>query len=217
MIAEDDRQVIHLAIGRLLLQNLSEAEQAEHAFDLAEQFNKGRSLIEEKEESYQLAELNHAIKEEGLKFHVLPGMEIAFDPIIPDLLDEGRLTDANGQTVDFSHAVVLMTSNLGASATSPLGFGEGALASTQAAVRSAESFFAPELFNRIDRIVTFEPLSEESAMAIAKKELGDLLSRFQFELILVRGKAKHVRGQQDTGRQQRQRDRDTHRRKHQTQ
>jgi protein-tyrosine phosphatase len=40
---------------------------------------------------YQLAELNHAIKEEGLKLHVLPGMEIAFDPIIPDLLAEGRL------------------------------------------------------------------------------------------------------------------------------
>ncbi len=96
------------------------------------------------------------------------------------LFDDGRLTDAAGSVVDFSHTVVIMTSNLGARATPSVGFaGAGGAAAdlvrdVGAAVRE---FFPPELFNRIDRVVQFSALSREAAAAIAKRELSKLLDR----------------------------------------
>ncbi|MCA9713998.1 MAG: ATP-dependent Clp protease ATP-binding subunit [Myxococcales bacterium] len=96
------------------------------------------------------------------------------------LFDDGRLTDAAGSVVDFSHAVVIMTSNLGARSVSSVGFaGEGGEAAelvrdVSAAVRE---FFPPELFNRIDRVVQFSALSRDAARGIATRELARLLDR----------------------------------------
>jgi len=92
------------------------------------------------------------------------------------LFDDGRLTDAAGQRVDFTHTVVIMTSNLGAKKTPSVGFGgEGPdVSDVGAAVRA---FFPPELFNRIDHVVQYNPLSREAASSIARRELDKLLSR----------------------------------------
>lgn len=98
--------------------------------------------------------------------------------LLLQLLDEGRLTDATGTTADFTHTVIIMTSNLGARAEGTPGFGDS-LGNVLANVRRAvEGFFSPELFNRIDRIVPFKPLSPETARRIAETELGKLLSRW---------------------------------------
>ncbi len=92
------------------------------------------------------------------------------------LFDDGRLTDASGQRVDFTHTVVIMTSNLGAKKTASVGFGGDAVdvGDVAAAVRA---FFPPELFNRIDHVVEYAPLSREAASSIARRELDKLLSR----------------------------------------
>lgn len=93
------------------------------------------------------------------------------------LFDEGRLTDAAGNEADFRHAVVVMTSNLGASKNATMGFGEDASAHLHDQLRAVQDFFAPEIFNRIDRIVRFGPLTMQVARIIAKKELAKLMAR----------------------------------------
>lgn len=92
------------------------------------------------------------------------------------LFDDGRLTDAAGQRVDFTHTVVIMTSNLGAKKTPSVGFGGESVdvSDVGAAVRA---FFPPELFNRIDHVVEYGPLTREAAQSIARRELDKLLSR----------------------------------------
>ncbi|MEO1173478.1 MAG: AAA family ATPase, partial [Myxococcota bacterium] len=100
--------------------------------------------------------------------------------LLLQLLDEGKLTDAAGGRTDFSHAVILMTSNLGSRRHASIGFGGEEAATRAAAVdvhRAVRDFFPPELFNRIDRVVPFSPLTRDVAKLIAQKELSLLLSR----------------------------------------
>ncbi|MBS0660996.1 MAG: AAA family ATPase [Verrucomicrobia bacterium] len=99
-----------------------------------------------------------------------------FDLLLP-VLGEGRLTDVAGRLADFTNAVVILTSNLGATSyqAGQLGFAAGPGAQRDArehftaAVRQA---LRPELFNRFDRIVPFSPLDEATVQAIAERELG---------------------------------------------
>jgi ATP-dependent Clp protease ATP-binding subunit ClpC len=94
------------------------------------------------------------------------------------LLDEGRLTDGRGRTVDFTNTVIVMTSNLGAegaSARPRIGFGEKASADHQdqeaRALSLVRAALPPELFNRIDEPLYFAPLSESSIAEIARRML----------------------------------------------
>ncbi len=95
-----------------------------------------------------------------------------FDVLL-GLLDEGRLTDRFGRTTLFTSAVIVMTSNLGAQRGEPLGFGDAG-ANYEREVFGA---FRPEFFNRIDSVVTFNPLSRETILEITHKELRDLKQR----------------------------------------
>jgi ATP-dependent Clp protease ATP-binding subunit ClpC len=97
--------------------------------------------------------------------------------LLLQLFDEGRLTDAAGEVASFASAVVIMTSNLGSRNAAPIGFGEmrdRILADVAKAVRE---FFPVELFNRIDQVVPFEPLTPEVAAKVVDKELAKLLAR----------------------------------------
>lgn len=93
------------------------------------------------------------------------------------MFDEGRLTDAAGNEADFRHAVIVMTSNLGASQNATMGFGEDSSAHLHDQMRAVQNFFAPEIFNRIDSVVRFGPLNMQVARIIAKKELAKLMAR----------------------------------------
>jgi ATP-dependent Clp protease ATP-binding subunit ClpA/ATP-dependent Clp protease ATP-binding subunit ClpC len=97
--------------------------------------------------------------------------------LLLQLFDDGRLTDASGAVADFTHAVVIMTSNLGARVQQPIGFAEAPDAVLREVARAVREFFPPELFNRIDRVVPFAPLSPATARRIATKELSALLAR----------------------------------------
>ncbi len=97
--------------------------------------------------------------------------------LLLQLFDEGRLTDAAGEVASFASAVVIMTSNLGSKSSAPIGFGEmrdRILADVAKAVRE---FFPVELFNRIDHVVPFAPLTHEVAARVVDKELAKLLAR----------------------------------------
>lgn len=97
-----------------------------------------------------------------------------FDVLL-GLLDEGRLTDRFGRVTNFRSAIIIMTSNLGATAQGALGFGsDSAPAAFEGAVKS---FFRPEFFNRLDAVVTFDPLTTNYVREIALKELRDLAAR----------------------------------------
>jgi ATP-dependent Clp protease ATP-binding subunit ClpA len=99
--------------------------------------------------------------------------------LLLQLLGDGRLTDAAGRTVDFCNAVVLMTSNLGAGSEERwMGFTEKAERDRRLHYqRAAETFFRPEMFNRIDRVIPYRPLSSGTLRRIARRTLRELLQR----------------------------------------
>ncbi len=90
------------------------------------------------------------------------------------LFDEGRLTDRFGRLTTFRSAIIIMTTNLGASAGEPFGLSQASGLAHESEVRA---FFRPELFNRIDAVVTFGPLTAESMRGVAEKELRELAAR----------------------------------------
>jgi ATP-dependent Clp protease ATP-binding subunit ClpA len=105
-----------------------------------------------------------------------------FLDLLLQVLGEGRLTDAAGRLADFSNAVVILTSNLGAESFGRAGFGFGDRAADGASARAhftraVQEHLRPELFNRIDRIVPFLPLSAEAIGRIAEGHLRLLESR----------------------------------------
>src|SRR5687767_5464136 len=82
--------------------------------------------------------------------------------ILLQILDEGRLTDSQGRTVDFRNAVLIMTSNIGSAALQEGMAGKDRMdESTRSAVMDAlRGHFRPEFLNRVDEIVLFEPLKK---------------------------------------------------------
>jgi ATP-dependent Clp protease ATP-binding subunit ClpA/ATP-dependent Clp protease ATP-binding subunit ClpC len=97
--------------------------------------------------------------------------------LLLQLFDEGRLTDAAGDVTSFASSVVIMTSNLGARHAQPIGFGETRERILADVARAVREFFPIELFNRIDQVVPFEPLTHEVAAKVVDKELAKLLAR----------------------------------------
>jgi ATP-dependent Clp protease ATP-binding subunit ClpC len=105
-------------------------------------------------------------------------------PMIWDLFlqafDEGRLTDAMGQVADLRHCLIIMTSNLGATAHRTLGLGFAPRAdefSKEQVLRAISQTYRPEFQNRLDKVIVFRPLSRELMRGILKKELAVLLDR----------------------------------------
>lgn len=95
--------------------------------------------------------------------------------ILLQVLEDGRLTDSQGRTVDFRNTVVVMTSNLGSSQIQELA---GDKEAQQAAVMDAvNTHFRPEFINRIDEVVIFDPLAKEQIAGIAEIQLSRLRSR----------------------------------------
>ncbi len=95
--------------------------------------------------------------------------------VLLQVLEDGRLTDSHGRTVDFKNTVVVMTSNLGSTQIQEL---VGDQEAQRAAVMDAVStHFRPEFINRIDEVVIFEPLARDQIAGIAKIQLGRLRQR----------------------------------------
>ncbi|GIX38334.1 MAG: chaperone protein ClpB [Silanimonas sp.] len=99
--------------------------------------------------------------------------------VLLQVLDDGRLTDGQGRTVDFRNSVIVMTSNLGSQHIQELaGEGEAAYIQMKAAVMGVvQSHFRPEFINRLDEIVVFHPLGKEHIREIARIQTGYLAKR----------------------------------------
>ncbi len=129
-------------------------------------------------------ELTRQVREQPFTVILLDEVEKAapevFDLFL-QVLGEGRLTDATGRTVRFTHTIVVMTSNLGASAATPIGV-RGAVPEPSA-IRyreAARQYFRPEFLNRVDFVIPFSSLGETSLRSIARRMLDSALAREGF-------------------------------------
>jgi ATP-dependent Clp protease ATP-binding subunit ClpB len=99
--------------------------------------------------------------------------------VLLQVLDDGRLTDGQGRTVDFRNTVIVMTSNLGSQMIQEMA-GEEQYDRMKAAVMEVVgSHFRPEFINRIDDVVVFHPLGREQIRAIAGLQVSILRRRLQ--------------------------------------
>jgi len=139
-------------------------------------------------------QLTEAVRRRPYQLVLLDEVEKAHPDVLLSLLpmlDEGRLTDSRGRTVDFTHTIVFMTSNLGAdvpTAPSRIGFGgdrqDPAADASDLGFRAAQAARAalpPELWNRIDEPLYFAPLGRDEVAEIARRMLGELGDRLSLE------------------------------------
>ncbi|MDR0479704.1 MAG: AAA family ATPase, partial [Burkholderiaceae bacterium] len=96
--------------------------------------------------------------------------------VLLQVLDDGRLTDGQGRTVDFKNTVVIMTSNIGSPMIQSMS-GQPYEAVKDAVFEELKNHFRPEFLNRIDEIVVFHGLSADQIGAIAKIQLETLMQR----------------------------------------
>lgn len=97
--------------------------------------------------------------------------------ILLQILDEGRITDAQGRTVNFENTVIIMTSNAGSeNKEKALGFAKSeADASKERVMKALSDFLRPEFLGRVDEIIVFKPLTEEDFIPIAELMLNELV------------------------------------------
>lgn len=139
-------------------------------------------------------ELTDAVREKPYSVILFDEVEKAssdFFNLLLQVLDEGRLTDSKGRTVDFRNTVIIMTSNLGASHLKPsgpvMGFSTGGdsakdreasfAVAKKETMADVKRFFRPEFLNRIDEIIVFKPLEQKDLRQIVDILLKDLTKR----------------------------------------
>ena len=90
------------------------------------------------------------------------------------MLDDGRLTDNQGNTVSFENTIIIMTSNAGSNLnTNSIGFGGNSIGNKAKTLDALKQTFRPEFLNRIDEVVVFEPLSKDQLLQIVDLMLED--------------------------------------------
>ncbi|MBV9575034.1 MAG: AAA family ATPase, partial [Gammaproteobacteria bacterium] len=97
--------------------------------------------------------------------------------ILLQVLDDGRLTDSQGRTVDFKNTVIVMTSNLGSELIQDISKHGDYFEMKEAVMSVVGKHFRPEFINRIDEIVVFHPLDKEQIRAIAQIQINRLQAR----------------------------------------
>jgi ATP-dependent Clp protease ATP-binding subunit ClpB len=126
--------------------------------------------------------------------------------LLLQLLDDGRLTDGHGRTVDFRNAVVIMTSNIGSThiqeileekAKRPSAYwcGENGKDLRDKIMNDLKSFFRPEFLNRIDDIIIFNPLDEKLLTRIVEIQVNRMkkyLQEKKIDIVLTDAAMKHI-------------------------
>ncbi|NCN41363.1 AAA domain-containing protein, partial [bacterium] len=116
--------------------------------------------------------------------------------VLLQVLDDGRLTDAKGRTVNFKNTIIIMTSNIGTEALNAqaIGFRDGAdskerqeYADTKAKVLDQlKKEFKPEFINRVDHIIVFNPLTKEEIKEITKLQIKEVKARLKHKRIKLK-------------------------------
>ncbi len=143
-------------------------------------------------------QLTEAVRRRPYQVVLLDEIEKAHRDVLEGFLqvfDEGRLTDGRGRTIDFTNTVLILTSNLGSEIAVPkgtrgrIGFGgrareeEVRASYSEAVVAAARAALPPELYNRIDEVLSFAPLTRADVSLVARRMLEGL----QADLVLARG------------------------------
>jgi len=116
--------------------------------------------------------------------------------VLLQVLDDGRMTDGQGRTVDFKNTIIVMTSNLGSHKIQQLtdeGSDPGVI--KIAVMAEVKTHFRPEFVNRIDEIVVFQPLAEAQIASIARTQLKQLaarLAKLEIKLVVTEAAIKAV-------------------------
>lgn len=104
--------------------------------------------------------------------------------ILLQILDEGRITDAQGRTVNFENTVIIMTSNAGSTDSASLGFNKSAGdINAEVTMKALERFLRPEFLGRVDEIVIFNPLTHSNFEKIARLMLDELVESLKDKAI----------------------------------
>ncbi|MGN0532786.1 MAG: ATP-dependent Clp protease ATP-binding subunit [Eubacterium sp.] len=137
--------------------------------------------------------------------------------ILLQILDEGRITDAQGRTVNFENTVIIMTSNAGSTDSASLGFGKTASdINAEVTMKALERFLRPEFLGRVDEIVIFNELTHDNFEKIARLMLDELVESLRDKAIELKyedsvpvflakqayGSKKNARGLRDAVRRQ---------------
>jgi ATP-dependent Clp protease ATP-binding subunit ClpC len=130
-------------------------------------------------------QLTEAVRRRPYQIVLLDEIEKAHQDVLQSFLsvfDEGRMTDGRGRTVDFTNTIILMTSNLGSDHTAArpkrrVGFGAEQSVPSQretesGVISAARASLSPELYNRIDEILVYEPLSREEVREVTRRLLA---------------------------------------------
>lgn len=177
-------------LAKALAEFLFGSESRMLRFDMSEfkDYHSFEKLIGDPKRPSAPAALVDAMRQHGFAVVLLDEFEKAH-PNIADLFlqvfDDGRLTDASGQTVDFRNSIIILTSNIGTDARlqgRPIhGFadatGEADIEADQRVRRALDDAFRPEFLNRIEHIVVFRSLSHDIVRRIALLELARVYSR----------------------------------------
>ncbi|MCK5091218.1 MAG: AAA family ATPase, partial [Gammaproteobacteria bacterium] len=99
--------------------------------------------------------------------------------VLLQVLDDGRLTDGQGRTVDFRNTVIVMTSNIGSQQIQELAGEENYDTMKSAVMEVVGSHFRPEFINRVDELVVFHPLGREQIRSITTIQIGYLRDRLR--------------------------------------
>jgi len=142
----------------------------------------------------QAGELTEQIRRRPYQVILFDEIEKAHPDIFNTLLqimDDGRLTDSHGRTVDFSNTIIILTSNLGVDVKrEPVGFvrsqsTDEANAQEKRIEASLKQTFRPEFLNRLDEIVVFEPLNEKEIANVAELEVKQIAARIGTQQIVL--------------------------------
>jgi ATP-dependent Clp protease ATP-binding subunit ClpB len=105
--------------------------------------------------------------------------------VLLQVLDDGRLTDGQGRTVDFKNVVLIMTSNLGSHVFEEFSIGGASEEATAQLLDVVRAFFRPEFLNRIDEMVVFSPLTAQEIRQIVDIQVGFLVDRLEDRKITI--------------------------------
>ena len=153
-------------------------------FDMSEYSNQW-SVLRLTESGYRSdGLLTSAVRREPfcvLLFDEIEKAHSSFFDLLLQVLSEGRLTDSQGKTVNFCSTIIIMTSNIGAKKmqSGQIGWKKGVEVKevTEAYKSAVEKYFRPELFNRIDQIIPFEPLTKDTVRFVVEREIEILKKR----------------------------------------
>ena len=140
-------------------------------------------LIGQSDQDQATGSLVSRIREQPFSVVLLDEFEKAHTriwDIFLQVFDDGRLTDSNGALADFRHAIIILTSNLGATISNKAGVGFTSTSggfSPDDVMKTVNRTFRREFVNRLDDVIVFNPLSREVMRAILQKELRQALGR----------------------------------------